>query len=89
MGVSTIWGPSLVFSYEELFVLRRITLGGSKGDPDVDTCKDPLPVPGGLSTQSFRTLVPKTILLMAFGTRVLKYWVLGPSGSQFGTPICG
>ena len=31
-------------------------------------------------TQYFRTLVPKTMPLMAFGTRVLKYWVLGPCG---------
>ena len=32
------------------------------------------------STQYLRTLVPKTIPLVVFGTRVLKYWVLGPSG---------
>ena len=32
---------------------------------------------GGPSTQYLRFLVPKTILLMVFGTRVLKYWVLG------------
>ena len=36
--------------------------------------------PEGPSTQYLRTLVPKTIPLMVFGTRVLKYWVLGPSG---------
>ena len=41
--------------------------------------------PEGPSTQYLRTLVPKSIPaipLMAFGTRVLKYWVLGlgPSG---------
>ena len=34
----------------------------------------------GPSTQYLRTLVPNSILLMVFGTRVLKYWVLGPSG---------
>ena len=34
----------------------------------------------GPSTQYLRTLGPKTMLLMVFGTRVLKYWVLGPSG---------
>ena len=34
----------------------------------------------GPSTQYLRTLIPKTIPLMAFGTRVLKYWVLGPAG---------
>ena len=39
------------------------------------------PYPEGPSTQYLRTLVPKTIPLMAFGTRVLKYWVLGPSGT--------
>ena len=36
--------------------------------------------PEGPSTKYLRTLVPRTIPLMAFGTRVLKYWVLGPSG---------
>ena len=36
--------------------------------------------PEGPSTQYLRTLVPKTIPSMVFGTRVLKYWVLGPSG---------
>ena len=36
--------------------------------------------PEGPSTQYLRTLVPKTIPFMAFGTRVLKCWVLAPSG---------
>ena len=36
----------------------------------------------GPSTQYFRVLVPKTIPLMVFGTRVLKFWVLGPSGKH-------
>ena len=35
----------------------------------------------GPSTQHLRTLVPKTIPLMVFGTRVLKFWELGPSGN--------
>ena len=35
--------------------------------------------PNQTSTQYLRTLVPQTIPLMVFGTRVLKYWVLGPS----------
>ena len=39
------------------------------------------PLPEGPSTQYLRTLVPKTIPLVVFGTRVLKYWLLGPSGS--------
>ena len=42
----------------------------------------PTPLPPDLytpSTQYSRTLVPKTIMSMVFGTRVLKYWVLGPS----------
>ena len=34
----------------------------------------------GPSTQHLRTLVPKAINGMVFGTRVLKHWVLGPSG---------
>ena len=33
--------------------------------------------PEGPSTQYLRTLVPKTIPPMAFGIRVLRYWVLG------------
>ena len=36
--------------------------------------------PEGPSTQYLRTLVPKAINGMVFGTRVLNYWVLGPSG---------
>ena len=36
--------------------------------------------PEGPSTQYLRFLVPKTIPLMVFGARELKYWVLGPSG---------
>ena len=36
--------------------------------------------PKGPSTQSVRTLVPKTIKSLVFETRTLKYWVLGPSG---------
>ena len=36
----------------------------------------------GPSTQYSRSLVPKAIPSMAFRTRVLKYWVLGPSGFQ-------
>ena len=36
--------------------------------------------PKGPSTQYRRTLVPKTLPLMAFGTRVLEDWVLGPLG---------
>ena len=35
--------------------------------------------PEGPSTQHLRSLVPKAINSMVFGTRVLKYWVLGPS----------
>ena len=34
--------------------------------------------PEGPSTQYLRTLVPKTIPLMVFRTRVLKYWVFDP-----------
>ena len=40
----------------------------------------------GPSTQYSRTLVPKASKGMVFGTRVLKYWVLGPSGGWF--PEC-
>ena len=43
---------------------------------------DNLTLPEGPSTQYLRTLVPKAILLMVFGTKVLKYWVLGPLGSK-------
>ena len=40
-------------------------------------------IPEGPSTQYLRTMVPNTIKRMAFGTRVLKYWLLGPSGISF------
>ena len=36
--------------------------------------------PEGPSTQYLRTLVPNTKPLMVLGIRVLKYWLLGPSG---------
>ena len=35
--------------------------------------------PEGPSTLHVRTLVPKAITGMVLGTKVLKYWVLGPS----------
>ena len=37
--------------------------------------------PEGPSTQYLKSLVPNTIESMAFGTRNLKYWLLGSSGS--------
>ena len=37
-------------------------------------------VPQRVQVPFLRTLVPKTIPSMAFGTRVLQWWVLGPSG---------
>ena len=37
-------------------------------------------IPKGPRTQYLRTLVPKIIKCMVFGTRDLKYWVLGRSG---------
>ena len=52
-----------------------------KGDIDicigVDVCRCDR---GSLSTRYLRTLVPRTMPLMAFGTRILRYWPLGPSG---------
>ena len=36
--------------------------------------------PQGPRTQCVRPLFPKTIKSMVFGTGVLRYWVLGPSG---------
>ena len=38
--------------------------------------------PRGPSTQYLKTLAPKTIPLMIFGTNVFSYWVLGSSGFQ-------
>ena len=43
-----------------------------------------VPYPEGPCTQHLRTLVPNTIKGMVFGTRDLKYWVLGPSGLDTG-----
>ena len=48
--------------------------------PPLQYKRQVLHYPEGPSTQYFRSLVPKTIRLMAFGTRDLKHWVLGPSG---------
>ena len=43
--------------------------------------------PEGPSTPCLRTLTPQTIIpFMAFGIRVLQYWVLGPSGANSRTP---
>ena len=36
--------------------------------------------PKGPSAQHLRTLVPNSLNCMVFGTRNLKYWVIGPSG---------
>ena len=36
--------------------------------------------PEGPSTEYLRLLFPNTMKSMVFGTRVLEYWVLGPSG---------
>ena len=41
--------------------------------------------PENPSTQSLRSLVLKTIPQMVFWTRILKYWVLGPSGNVLAT----
>ena len=46
-----------------------------------------LRVPRGSKYPYLRTLFPKTIPLMAFGTRVRKYWVLGPLVSMSAGPI--
>ena len=44
----------------------------------------------GPSAQRLRFLVPKTILLMAFGTRKLEHWELGTLGeSSFYTKLYG
>ena len=40
------------------------------------------PYPEDPSTQYLRTLVAKPIKGMVFGTRILKYWVLGPLGHK-------
>ena len=48
-----------------------------------------LSFPEGPSSQYLRFLVPKTILFMVFGTRVLSYWVLGPSGTVSAMPSSG
>ena len=43
--------------------------------------------PEGPSTQYFRTLVPNTTEGMAFGTRIVAYRVLGPSGLLSGSNV--
>ena len=39
-------------------------------------------LPEGPCNQYMRLPVPKTMPSMVFGTRVLEYWVLGPSGTD-------
>ena len=48
-------------------------------------------IPESPSTQYSRTLVPNAIPSTVFGTRVPKYWALGPSGygSRGGPPKAG
>ena len=46
----------------------------------VEVCYSATTTPEGPSNQYSRTLVPKAMNGIVFGTRVLKYWVLGPSG---------
>ena len=58
---------------------------GSRQLPFTKTCgrvRRGFCTPESPSTQYLRFLVPKTILLMVFGTRVLKYWILGPLGTE-------
>ena len=43
--------------------------------------------PEGPRTHYSKILVPKPIRRMVFGTRVLKYWVLGPSGALWYTRV--
>ena len=45
------------------------------------TCSVVVFLPRGSKCQNLVSLVPSTIKAMAFGTRNLKSWVLGPSGS--------
>ena len=61
---------------------RGFLLAGATGvSPGTEKCPGyTLYFPEGPSTQYFGTLVPNTIPSMVFGTIVLKYWVLGPSG---------
>ena len=39
-------------------------------------------VPKNPSTQHLRFQIPKTIYGTDFGTRYLRYWILGPKGSK-------
>ena len=54
------------------------------GTTDGRSCYREVSYTEGPSTQYLRSLVPNTIKSMVFGTRKLKYWVLGPSGTWFG-----
>ena len=60
-----------------------MAIGPSNGARWSPGDSEPRPCPEGPSTQCLRTLVPKAIKGMVVGTRVLKYWVLGPSGLGF------
>ena len=63
-----------VSTYSAQSSCQNLWLTCSQPDGSYETC------PEGPSTQYLRTLAPQTIQGMVFGTRVLRYWVLGPSG---------
>ena len=63
--------------HQALYEDIQVTSGSPKEDGPVLTELTRLEGP---STQYLRTLVPNTIKSMVFGTRILKYSVLGPPG---------
>ena len=67
---------------KELNIIGSTAVGALPTMLSDGSCTTALPDPEGPSTQYLRTLVPKAIKGMVFGTRVLTYWVLGPSGSE-------
>ena len=60
-----------------------LVLGPRRPHKDKDPAKHDLWYAPCLGPQYVRSLVPNTMKSMAFGTRNLKYWVLGPSGLEF------
>ena len=80
LGITPISRWSIVNCHVELTLTRARRSQHEDPDPEDPVQLATVYFPEGPSTQYLRTLVPKTIALMVFGTRVLKYWVLGPSG---------
>ena len=57
--------------------------------PVIPAVREEATFPKGCKYPTYQVPEPPTIPFMVFGTRVLEYWVLGPSGFQMSLPPAG